>query len=88
LGVLIDAGFDLQRAVHQLGFREVVDYRRTVMRPIAAPSNPTNQVVAIGRGERENLDELDVGFARQFHQHKIRLHRQGSLLTRLVHADF
>src|SRR5437879_13622718 len=68
LGVLIDTRFDLQRAVYQLVFREVVDYRRTILCTVTASSNPANQVVPVGRRERQNLNELGVGFARQFHK--------------------
>src|SRR6266550_1625440 len=61
LGVLIDTRFDLQRAVYQLVFREVVDYRRTILCTVTASSNPANQVVPVGRRERQNLNELGVG---------------------------
>lgn len=44
LRVLIDSRFDLQRAIDQLRFREIVDDRRTVWCTVAAPGNPTNQI--------------------------------------------
>ncbi len=88
LRVLIDSRLDLQRSVNQLGLRKVVGHRCTVVWPIAAPGNPADQIVPVGWRERQNLYELHAGFARQFHQHEIRLHRLCRLLAPLAHADF
>ena len=58
LRVLIDARLDLQRTVDQPRLREVVDDRRAVVRAVAAPGDPADQVVAVRRRERQDLDEL------------------------------
>ena len=54
LRVLIDARFDLLRAVNQPGFGKVVDHRRAVVRAVAAPGNPANQVVTVEGRKGEN----------------------------------
>lgn len=43
-----------------LGFREVIDYRRAVVRVVAPSGDPANQIIPIGRRERQNLYELHV----------------------------
>ena len=88
LRILIDSRLDLQRSVDQLRFRKVVDHRRPVLRAVAAPGNPANQVVPIRRRKGQDFHELFAGFARQFHQHKVRLHRLSRLLTSIAHPNF
>ena len=88
LRVLIDPRFDLHRPVDEPGFRKVVDHCRTVVRAIAASGDPANQIIPVRRREWQNVYELHPGFARQFHQHEIRLHRLRCLLAALVRAGF
>ena len=78
----------MQWAVDEFRFREVVDHRRTVFFAVAPSRYPANQVVSVRRRERQNFHELDGSFARQFHQHEVRLHRLRLLLTGLVHTHF
>jgi hypothetical protein len=58
LRVLIDASFDLQRAVDELGFWEIVNNRCAILRAIAASGNPADKVVSIRGREGQNFDEL------------------------------
>jgi hypothetical protein len=58
------------------------------VRAVAAPGNPADQVVAVGRREGQNLHKLDAALAGQLHQHEVRLHGLRRLLAALAHADF
>ena len=78
----------MQRSVDEFCFGEVVDHRRTVLCAVAAPGNPADQIIPVGRREWQNFYELHPGFARQFHQHEVRLHRLGLLLAPFAHTDF
>ena len=60
LRVLIDSRFHLQRAVDELRLREVVDDALAVVRAVAASGDPADEVVSVGRGERQDADELRV----------------------------
>ena len=52
---------------------------------VASTCNPADQVVAIGRCEREDRDEFGRPFARQGHQHEVWFH---DLLALIGHNDF
>ena len=58
------------------------------MSAVTAPGNPANQIIPVGRREWQNLNELHARFARQFHQHEVRLHRLCHLLSAFAHAYF
>ncbi len=62
LGVLVDAGFDLLGAVDEAGLGEVVDDGGAVVGAVAAAGDPADEIVAVGGGEGEDLDELFVCF--------------------------
>ena len=87
LRVLIDACFDLQRSVNKPRFRKVEHDRRAVVRLVASPRDPADEVVPVGRREWQDLDELDLLLARQRHQHEVGLHDLRGLLTLGVHPD-
>jgi hypothetical protein len=81
LRVLVDARLDLLRPVHQLGLGKVVDHGRAVVRAVAAPGDPSDQVVAVGRREGKNLHELLARLAGQLHQDEVGLHGLRGLLA-------
>ena len=62
LRVLIDSRLDLQRSIDEFRFWKVINYRRTVVRAVAAPGNPADQIIPVGRGEGQNLHELFAAF--------------------------
>ena len=84
LRVLIDARFNLKRAVHQFCFWKVVHDRRPIVRVVAPARDPSDQVVPVGRRERQDLDELRRLLAGQLHQDEVRLHRLLRLLARAL----
>ena len=49
---------DLQGSIDKFRFGEVVDHRRAVLSALAAPGNPANQIISVGRREWQNLYEL------------------------------
>ena len=77
LGVLVDAGFDLLRAVDEAGLGEVVDDGGAVVGAVAAAGDPADEVVAVGGGEGEDLDELFGGAAGELHEDEVGLHGHG-----------
>ena len=50
LCVLVDAGLDLEGAVDEAGFGEVVDDGGAVVVTVAAAREPADEVVAVGGG--------------------------------------
>src|SRR2546425_905111 len=75
------------RPIYEPRLREVIDHRRAIVRAVAAPGNPANEVIPAGGCEWENFYKLYAAFARQFHQHEIWLHCLCALLARLAYAD-
>ena len=72
-----------------LRLREVVDDRLAVVLAVAAAGNPADQVVAVGRRERQDLDELDAAVSPgSFISTKFGSIVCVRLLALLVHADF
>ena len=51
------------------------------MRAVAAARNPADQIVAVRRRERKNLDELDAALPRQRHEHEVGEHRLRGLIA-------
>src|SRR6185437_2800860 len=80
--VLIDARLDLQGTIDQLRFRKVIDHRLTVVRAIAAAADPSDEIVAVSRSERQDVDEFRRLLPGQRHEHVIRLHVLRALLLK------
>src|ERR1700722_19988596 len=81
LRILVDARFDLLRAIDEARLGKIEDYSFAVICSVASCRNPADQVIAVRWRERQYFNELQATrFAGQSHQHKVRLH----LLRRLI----
>jgi len=57
--------------------------QRAEVQAVGTASQPRNGVLPAPRGERDDQDELDPGFARETNGHVVRLHRLGTPLGSL-----
>ena len=88
LGVLVDACFDLEWAVDEAGFGEVVDDGGAVVVTVAAAGEPSDEVVSVGWGEGDDADELGGGLAGELHEDEVGFHGLLALFSAVAEADF
>jgi hypothetical protein len=80
LRILIDPRLDLRGPVDQPGLGEVIHQGLAIVFAIASAGDPADQVIAVGRRERQDRDEFRGPLARQAHQHEVGIHDLRALI--------